>query len=84
MSIHLVKPDGTFYCPEALARDQMTDAEFWAHVFPDAMPDVDDYDLETEVTSQLEPCPVCGERGPCGYDAEGRPMLHTNDMDDEA
>jgi hypothetical protein len=22
------------------------------------------------------PCPVCGELGACGYDAEGRPMIH--------
>lgn len=48
------------------------------HIEPE--PDFD------EVTfSDLEPCPVCGEHGACGYDADGRPMVHTDafDRDDE-
>ncbi len=24
----------------------------------------------------VHPCPECGERGPCGYDDQGRPMVH--------
>lgn len=29
-------------------------------------------------------CPVCGETGACGYDAEGRPMIHASyDGDDD-
>ena len=29
------------------------------------------------------PCPVCGSEGACGYDAEGRPMIHSElDEDD--
>lgn len=27
--------------------------------------------------NEIEACPVCGATGPCGYDAEGRPLVHT-------
>jgi hypothetical protein len=34
---------------------------------------------EVELESlTTDPCPTCGEAGPCGYDAEGRPMIHTD------
>lgn len=60
-------------CPEADLRDAMTDEEFWAHVLasPEPWPD------EVEVTS-LDgiPCAECGEVGACGYDFEGRPLVH--------
>lgn len=26
----------------------------------------------------VEPCPICGAQGPCAYDAEGRPLIHTD------
>lgn len=43
-----------------------------------------EFDCLDEVTfSDLEPCPVCGTYGPCGYDAEGRPMVHTDVFDDD-
>lgn len=30
-----------------------------------------------------DPCPTCGERGPCGYDQEGRVLVHpTEEADD--
>lgn len=29
------------------------------------------------VSLNSEPCGECGEVGACGYDAEGRPMIHT-------
>lgn len=31
----------------------------------------------------IPPCPVCGEAGACGYDAEGRPMIHADLMDED-
>ncbi len=31
----------------------------------------------------LEPCALCGEVAACGYDAEGRPMIHTDSVEDE-
>lgn len=37
-----------------------------------------------EISSDAQPCPVCGSDGACGVDAEGRPMIHTiSDEDDE-
>lgn len=29
------------------------------------------------------PCAVCGELGACSYDAEGRPMIHADDPDQD-
>lgn len=29
------------------------------------------------------PCPVCGEVGACGYDAEGRALIHATEVDAE-
>lgn len=26
----------------------------------------------------VESCPVCGKQGACAYDAEGRPLIHTD------
>jgi hypothetical protein len=68
-------------CPEADYRDTLTDDEFWAHVYPqgDDGPDIEsaeDFDLLSHFG---RPCEVCGEVGPCGYDAEGRPMIHTEE-----
>ena len=46
-------------------------------------PEVDhEPEPDFETFSDREPCPICGEHGACGYDAEGRPMIHT-DWDDE-
>jgi len=71
-------------CPEAAERAAMSDGEFWERIYgPSARPDPHDYDPAHEaIGHQLDPCPTCGERGPCGYDAEGRPMIHTSDADE--
>ena len=29
-----------------------------------------------------KPCPECGERGACAYDAEGRPLIHVAQDED--
>jgi hypothetical protein len=67
-------------CPEADYRDTLTDDEFWAHVYPQGDgPDTEgpeDFDLLRHFG---RPCEVCGEIGPCGYDTEGRPMIHTEE-----
>lgn len=34
-------------------------------------------DIELESLT-VEPCPLCGAAGACAYDAEGRPMIHTD------
>lgn len=67
-------------CPEADYRDTLTDDEFWAHVYPQGDgPDAEgpeDFDLLRHFG---RPCEICGEVGPCGYDNEGRPMIHTEE-----
>lgn len=69
-------------CPEADLRDRMSDADFWAHVFPMPEPWDDGPDLD-DTTNQDKPCPLCGEIGACGYDNEGRPLIHSLNGDEE-
>jgi hypothetical protein len=70
------------YCPEAELRASMTDDEFWAHVFPQVVPeswDLEPSDIDADDMAQLTDvgtCPECGQFGACAYDAEGRPLLH--------
>lgn len=73
-------------CSEAAMRHAMTDAEFWEHVFAptwihnprldqhafDGI-DAEEFELMSSINST---CTECGESGPCGYDADGRPYLH--------
>lgn len=65
-------------CPEADYRDTLTDDEFWAHVYPQDGPDYE-VDEPPLAVNYGRACEVCGEHGPCGYDAEGRPMIHTEE-----
>ena len=71
-------------CPDADARDAMTDDEFWAHVLA-GPPQWDDEDAgpDIDVAIRATPCPVCGEAGACGYDSEGRALIHAVGDDDE-
>lgn len=69
-------------CPEADERDAMTDAEFWERVHRNLgglTPDDLDVDLDPQV--QTEPCGVCGSNSACSYDAEGRALIHSTDLD---
>lgn len=63
-------------CPEADLRDAMPDDEFWQHVL--GQDELDDTDPPADLVQLLQPCPVCGEQGACSYDAEGRPLIHTD------
>jgi hypothetical protein len=75
-------------CPEAAYRASLTDGEFWSYVLtgrvdgPDEDPDVPD-EIQMAELHLSDPCPECGSRGACGYDAEGRPMIHTTPKDDQ-
>lgn len=60
--------------PEAAA---MTDAEFWAHVYPDVEEPIDPY-LGEPGPVDIAPCEVCGSLDYCGYDLEGRPWIHAD------
>lgn len=69
-------------CPEGEMRAQMTDDEFWAHVYhqhefddprqPDQQ-EVAEYELNAKLA---DPCPECGQYGACSYDQEGRALIH--------
>lgn len=68
-------------CPEAAFRASLNDGEFWEYAFNgvkpgDPRPDGEVEFDERDVTAQFDPCVVCGEIGPCGYDANGEPMIH--------
>ena len=67
--------------PEAAA---MTDAEFWAHVYPDVEEPIDPYAGEPGPADLIvDPCPVCGVRGICHWDVDGNPMIHIVEADDD-
>ena len=74
-------------CPEAATRDGLNDADFWALVFAQEPFEDDGYQyepvLDDDLRTQLaNPCPECGASGACGYDTEGRPMIHVTEDSD--
>lgn len=74
-------------CPEAATRAALTDEEFWPYVLlgvrPGDEPDEPDVDPDAPTSFQNDPCPECGERGACAYDAEGRALTHITTRDDD-
>ena len=38
----------------------------------------DEPDCADDEPLTVEPCPVCGSLTACSYDAEGRPLIHTD------
>lgn len=66
-------------------RSEMSDAEFWEHVFRTERPFDGDEDGGYDsfiVEAIAEPCPECYAVGACGYDELGRAMIHvTEDLD---
>jgi hypothetical protein len=65
----------------------MRDEEFWHDVAASlgAVPNEDD-EMEPVYNGfslDVEPCPECGEIGACGYDSQGRPMIHALKEDDD-
>lgn len=68
-------------CPESAERAAMPDEEFWDHVSmrDRGAEDVSGLEFPLDLVQlEVEPCPVCGEQGACAYDAEGRPLIHTD------
>lgn len=64
-------------CPEADPRDAMSDGEFWEHVFgTEGMPDIGDDEPDEPDVQLLPACSICGSTGPCGFDIDGRPLIH--------
>lgn len=78
----MADPHGTSggsLCPEAEERARLSDADFWDRVAWSPGPDgffPEDDPPDPPALDDRRACPECGERGPCGYGAEGRPMIH--------
>lgn len=53
------------------------------HDTRDAYDHLADYDEPDQFEDLDTECPECGESGPCGFDAEGRPMIHVTRRDDD-
>jgi hypothetical protein len=71
-------------CAEADYRASLSEDDFWAYVLSDTAEEPQPFDEDLDATTnQNEPCPECGEYGQCGYDMEGRPMIHVTTDDDE-
>lgn len=78
MAKHPVYPEGV-YLPMCAVRDRrstMNDAEFWADVFPQPEYEPQEPDMDCFGVDSPNPCPECGSIVACGYDSEGRPMIH--------
>lgn len=53
----------------------------WGPQWGEDGPDLDDHgDVESYTQ---EPCPVCDATGACGWDTEGRPLLHAVPAEDD-
>lgn len=69
-------------CSLATFSDALDDGDFWEWVFHRRLPtdphpdDGDDQYFDIPELHDQQQCPECGEYGACGYDAEGRPMVH--------
>lgn len=76
-------------CPDREYRESLSEDDFWPYVLlgqrpgedypePDDEPDLDGI----QFTGTFEACPECGEYEACGYDTEGRPMIHVTEGED--
>lgn len=71
-------------CPEAEFRESLDDGDFWEYVLNGVLPGEEPFDHgpyddgpdELDLMTAA-PCEVCGATGACGWDDEGRPMVHT-------
>jgi hypothetical protein len=72
-------------CPEAEFRKGLGDLDFWYYVMTGIKPEDVDYNDDTpdiDDTKIGQPCPICRSTGACGFDSEGRPMIHTVEDED--
>lgn len=74
-------------CPEAWERAEEDDGAFWTRVTRNLTPQpfaedpADDLDVDSQM--RTEPCAECGSTVACAYDAQGRPLIHAVEADDE-
>lgn len=69
-------------------RSTMSDDEFWEDVFGTGTWEPYPFDEDDEIEKCFgidapTPCPECGSTVACGYDSEGRPMIHVVEETDE-
>lgn len=74
-------------CPEAEFRASLDDGEFWDYVLNGIRPGDNVIEVDFCEPDELDedyggPCEICGERGACGYDAEGRPLIHPANVEE--
>jgi hypothetical protein len=64
-------------------RRTMSEEEFWDDVFgqPDPLDEAAELDQCFGISAP-NPCPECGSVVACGYDSEGRPMIHVVEPDE--
>lgn len=75
------------YAHSCLVRDKrktMNDEEFWDDVFGIPDPFQEAVELECFGIDAPTPCPECGSNVACGYDSQGRPMIHVVEEDKDA
>lgn len=70
-------------CDVRVRRSYMTDEEFWADVFSQGGLVTHEPDFDCVGIDSPTPCPECGSTVACGYDSEGRPMIHVVQEDDD-
>lgn len=75
-------------CPEGEFRSKLSDEEFWDYVLKSAREITFKFDDDNSFIDDIalllnQPCVICGELGACGYDAEGRPMIHSLAEEDD-
>lgn len=80
---HLVAVSYIHPCQVREKRAGMSDEEFWDDVFPQSEYEPEGPDMDCTGIDSLNPCPECGSVVACGYDSEGRPMIHVVQEDDD-
>lgn len=82
---HLTYKGICLACPVTIARDSMTDEEYWADVADSLtwrLDDIGSPEYDTPASLDATPCRTCGEAAACAWDSEGRPLFHDEDEDD--
>ena len=77
------RTDSVAFCASSPEAALLDDGEFWHRVFNRD----DDYEFDDTpaLPSLASPCPLCGSAGACGYDEQGRALIHSlNEEDDDA
>ena len=70
--------DGEFWENVEAARHGMTPEQMRAWEYDPTPDEIERHEFD------LNPCPLCGAIDACGYDDEGRPMIHTMSDDPPA